>query len=49
MENALKLLRYPAVPRPLTVEAICVSRNEVETKLRRFGVEINGRIDEASS
>jgi hypothetical protein len=49
MENALKLLRYPAVPRPLTVEAICVSRNEVETKLVRLGVEMKGRIEDASS
>jgi hypothetical protein len=31
--------RYPAVPRPLTVEATCVSRYVVETKLRRFAVE----------
>ena len=31
--------RYPAVPRPLTVEATWVSRYVVETKLVRFAVE----------
>jgi hypothetical protein len=59
--------RYPAVPRPLTVDAIWVSRYVVDTKLRRFavetkfiklavetrlvrfGVEINGRMEEANS
>jgi hypothetical protein len=31
--------RYPAVPRPLTVEATWVSKYVVETKLARFAVE----------
>ena len=30
---------YPEVPRPLTVEAIWVSRKVVETKLARLAVE----------
>ncbi len=41
--------KYPAVPRPLTVEANWVSRNVVETNPRRFGIEIKGRMEEASS
>jgi hypothetical protein len=31
--------RYPAVPRPLTVEATWVSRYVVETKFVRFAVD----------
>ena len=31
--------RYPAVPRPLTVEATWVSRYVVDTKLTKFCVE----------
>jgi hypothetical protein len=31
--------RYPAVPRPLTVDATWVSRYVVETKFRRFAVD----------
>ena len=30
---------YPEVPRPLTVEANCVSRNVVETRLAKLAVE----------
>ncbi len=50
--------RYPAVPRPLTVDATWVSRYvvdtkfiklAVETKLVKLGVEMKGRIDDASS
>ena len=43
------LERYPAVPRPLTVDTRELLRNEVETKLSKLGVEINGRIEEAYS
>jgi hypothetical protein len=41
--------KYPAVPRPLTVEANWVSRKVVETNPRRLGMEIKGRMEEASS
>ena len=33
------VLTYPEVPRPLTVEANCVSRKVVETKFNKLGVE----------
>ena len=32
--------RYPAVPKPITVEPICVARYEVLTKFARLAVEI---------
>jgi hypothetical protein len=41
--------KYPAVPRPLTVEANWVSRKVVETIPVRLGMEIKGRIEEANS
>ena len=33
------LERYPAVPRPLTVETKELLKNEVETRLAKLGVE----------
>ena len=41
--------RYPALPRPTTVDTRELLRKEVETKLSKLGVEINGRIEEANS
>ena len=41
--------RYPAEPKPTTVDTRELLRKEVETRLARFGVEINGRIEEANS
>ena len=32
--------KYPAVPKPITVEPSCVARYDVLTKLARFAVEI---------
>jgi hypothetical protein len=35
----VKVETYPAVPNPVTVEASCVSRKVVDTKLVRLAVE----------
>ena len=41
--------RYPAVPRPITVDTKELLRKDVETKFCRFGDEIKGSIEEANS
>jgi hypothetical protein len=33
--------KYPAVPKPITVDVSCEARYEVLTRFKRFGVETN--------